>query len=80
MSDLYGNHIVGFPTRRLNYSNGMLQCLLSSFSVFHHFQKSYFQKPVGQSMLNFMWSLIGNDEQKFVYGPSHLIKMVSIYV
>ena len=30
MSDLYGNHIVGFLTRRLNY---VLFCLCEGFTV-----------------------------------------------
>ena len=34
MSDLFGNHIVGFPTRRLNFDNGFSHC--------YHFDESTF--------------------------------------
>ena len=31
MSDLFGNHIVGFPTRRLIYNTGMQLVMCKSF-------------------------------------------------
>ena len=35
-------------------------------SSLHHFQRSSFLKPLGQSKPNFMWSLLGKGERKFV--------------
>ena len=32
----------------------------------HHFQRSSSLKPLGQSKPNFMWSLLGKGEQKFI--------------
>ena len=37
-------------------------------SVVHHFQRSSSPKPLGQSNPNFIWSLSGMGEQKFVCG------------
>ena len=34
----------------------------------HHFQRSSSPKPLGQSKPNFMWSLHGSGERKFVWG------------
>ena len=33
----------------------------------HYFQTSSFLKPLGQSMPNFMWCLLGQWERKFIY-------------
>ena len=35
-------------------------------SVVHHFQRSSPPKPLGQSKPNFMWSLLGKGERKFI--------------
>ena len=35
-------------------------------SVVHHFQRSSSLKPLGQSKPNFMWSLLGKGERKFI--------------
>ena len=35
-------------------------------SVVHHFQRSSPLKPLGQSKPNFMWSLLGKGERKFI--------------
>ena len=32
----------------------------------HHFQKSSSLKPLGQSLPNFVWSLLGKGERKFI--------------
>ena len=34
MSDLFGNHIVGFPTRRLNHNNNMYSLFVCHFQAF----------------------------------------------
>ena len=51
------------------YSIGMLRlpAVVVSPST-HHFQRSSSQKPLGQSKPNFMWSLHGSGEWKFVWG------------
>ena len=41
---------------------------LHSLSVVHHFQRSSSRKPLGLSKPNFIWSLNGMGEQKFVRG------------
>ena len=47
----------------------MLHRPLASVSPsIHHFQRSSSPKPLGQSKPNFMWSLHGSGEWKFVWG------------
>ena len=47
-------------------------------SVVHNFQRSSPLKPLCQSKPNFMQSLLGKGERKFVYGPGHMTKMAAM--
>ena len=57
--------------------------LKEPYLLVYHFQRSSPLKPLGQSMPNFIWSLLGEAQKKvYTNGPGHMTKMaaMSIYV
>ena len=54
MSDLFGNHIVGFPTRRLNYNDAeiehLVMCVASGDLLIFFLTKSADQQGSHQSI------------------------------
>ena len=44
----------------------------------HHLQGSFSLKLFGQSKSNFMRSLLGKAERKYINGPGHMTKMAAM--
>ena len=45
----------------------------------HYFQTSSSLKPLGKSMLNFIWSLFWEEKMKvYINGPGHMTKMAAM--
>ena len=67
MSDLFGNHIVGFPTRRLkflcNYENSGSSGS-SSALVSLHVKNAYFLSCVTKLLLLYIQSVMSKADQK----------------